>query len=100
MATTAGSILSMWALEPGLFQLLGRHSRLECGELAQVAPALHHSSVQLFLQHCNTHSQFLPSSVLLSPGSTSPTANHFSQALEIVTKLQVCVGSNQLRTEE
>lgn len=88
VATVSGSILSMWALDPSIFQLLATHSGILCGKLVRNAPSLHDNTVSLFIQHCTTHSYFLSSSSLLSPGSTSPTAGNFSQLIQILSKLQ------------
>merc|ERR1719320_1713051 len=86
IATVSGSILSMWALDPSIFHLLAHHSGLTCQTLAKTSPSVHHSTTTLFLNHCSTHSFFLSS--LLSPGSTSPTAGHFSFILQTVSHLQ------------
>ena len=88
IATVSGSILSMWALDPSIFHLLAHHSGLTCQTLAKTSPSVHHSTTTLFLNHCSTHSFFLSSSSLLSPGSTSPTAGHFSFILQTVSHLQ------------
>ena len=88
IATVSGSILSMWALDPSIFQLLAVHSGLMCPKLVTMSPSLHDNTVNLFLQHCATHSFFLSSSSLLSPGSTSPTAENFAKLLQIVSKMQ------------
>ena len=89
IATVSGSILSMWALEPSIFQLLAAHSGLLCPQLVRAAPSLHASAVSLLLQHCATHSYFLSSSSLLNKDSTSPTASNFARMLEVITKLLV-----------
>ena len=75
-------------MEPSIFKLLGDHSGLLCPKLVRAAPSLHDNTVTLFLQHAATHSFFLSSSSLLSPGSTSPTAANFAQLLQTVTRLQ------------
>ena len=87
IATVSGSILSMWALEPSIFQLLASHSGMLCAKLVRAAPSLHANTVSLLLQHCATHSYFLSSSSLLNKDSTSPTAGNFARLLEVVTKL-------------
>jgi hypothetical protein len=43
IATSKGSVLSMWALEPSLFLLLAQHSALTSPRLASTHPAIHHS---------------------------------------------------------
>jgi len=88
IATVSGSILSMWALDPSIFHLLAHHSGLTCPKVASSSPSVHHSTTTLFLNHCATHSFFLSSSSLLSPGSTSPTAGHFSFILQTLSHLQ------------
>ena len=65
IATVSGSILSMWALEPSIFQLLASHTGMLCPKLVRAAPSLHANAVNLLLQHCATHSYFLSSSSLL-----------------------------------
>ena len=75
-------------MEPSIFKVLGDHSGLLCPKLVRAAPSLHDNTVSLFLQHAATHSFFLSSSSLLSPGSTSPTAANFAQLLQTVTRLQ------------
>jgi hypothetical protein len=44
LATTAGSVLSMWALDPSIFLLLSNHCGLESPALARDHPSLHHVS--------------------------------------------------------
>ena len=87
IATVSGSILSMWALEPSIFQLLASHSGMLCPKLVRATPSLHANAVNLLLQHCATHSYFLSSSSLLNKDSTSPTAGNFARMLEVVTNL-------------
>ena len=88
ISTVSGSILSMWALDPPIFQLLAQHSGLTSSSLAGSSPPLVHSAVSLLLAHSSTHSHFISSSALLLPGSTSPTANNLSQLILLLSNLQ------------
>ena len=87
MATTTGSVLSMWALDPSIFLLLSLHCGLTSSCLAREHPSLHWALASLLTQHSATHSHFLSSSSLLS-SSSSPTAGHFSSLLSLLTHLQ------------
>ena len=88
ISTVSGSILSMWALDPPIFQLLSQHSGLTSPSLAHSSPPLVHSAVSLLLAHTTTHSYFISSSGLLLAGSTSPTANNLSQLIILLSDLQ------------
>ena len=88
IATVSGSILSMWALEPSIYQLLASHSGILCPKMLRMSPSLHYTTLYLFLQHCATHSFFLSSSSLIMPGSTSPASGNFAHLLKLVSTLQ------------
>ena len=78
VATTAGSVLSMWALDPSIFVLLSEHCGMATAAMAREHPSLHHAMVTLLTQHAATHAHFLSSSSLLSPSASSPTSGHLA----------------------
>ena len=89
LATTAGSVLFMWALDPSIFVLLSQHCGLSSPVMANQHPSMHYAVLFLLTQHSSAHSHFLSSSSLLSslPSSTSPTATHLSSFLASLAHL-------------
>jgi len=81
LATAKGSVLSMWALDPSIFNLLQQHSGLHNTCLAVAHPAVHHSVLRLLLLHSSTHTFYQSSSALLGSTSASPTSSHLTNLL-------------------
>lgn len=77
-AAGKGSVLSMWALDPSLFNLLSRHSELDNDRFMRERPWLHLEAVQLLHDHCAAHSHFLTSSDMLPAASNNMTASSFT----------------------
>lgn len=87
IATTKGSLLSMWALDPSIFEVLSQHSGLHNTCLAVAHPAIHHSILRLLLLHSSTHSFYQSSSELLGSTSASPTSQHLTNLLNSLSTL-------------
>ena len=99
LATTAGSVLFMWALDPSIFVLLSQHCGLSSPVMASQHPSLHYAVLFLLTQHSAAHSHFLSSSSLLSSlSTTSPTATHLSSFLATLVHLMGWdIASNKVR---
>ena len=99
LATTAGSVLFMWALDPSIFVLLSQHCGLSSPVMAREHPSLHYAVLFLLTQHSSSHSHFLSSSSLLSSlSTTSPTATHLSSLLATLVHLMSWdIASNKVR---
>jgi hypothetical protein len=82
-----GSVLSLWALDPAIFVVLTKHSRLGCARLAARQPWLHLALLTTLRTHCSSNGQFLASSHLISTSGSavSPTSEYFRLLLEEVT---------------
>ena len=87
IATTKGSLLSMWALDPSIFVVLSQYSGLHNTCLAVAHPSIHHSILRLLLLHSSTHSFYQSSSALLGSTSASPTSQHLTNLLNSLATL-------------
>ncbi|XP_022255031.1 serine/threonine-protein kinase SMG1-like, partial [Limulus polyphemus] len=77
------SIIGMWALNPGFFDLIATHLQPSSTHLAKKHPAIQYSMLHVLYSHCTRHGHFVSSSLLVSPSPTSvpPTAGHSSPIL-------------------
>ena len=95
LATNKGSLLSVWALEPSLFNLLSQHSGLHNSTLAMSYPAIHHSILRMLLLHSSAHHFYQSSSSLLGSLSTSPTSENLSVLMTSLANLMTWSPSSQ-----
>ncbi len=83
-----GSVLSMWALDPSIFQLLNNRSGIHDAALVASSPWIHHAVVKTLFSHSCTHGFFVSSSSLISPNAvSSPNASYFVEVLRTMQKL-------------
>ncbi|XP_076329859.1 serine/threonine-protein kinase Smg1 isoform X2 [Tachypleus tridentatus] len=77
------SIIGMWALNPGFFDLIVTHLQPSSTHLAKEHPAIQYSMLHVLYSHCTRHGHFVSSSLLVSPGPSSvpPIASHSSPIL-------------------
>ena len=95
LAITKGSVLSMWALNPPIFQLLNS-AGVSNANFARKHPLLHLSVLKMFKLHCSTHHQFLASSQLLSTNTYgSPTADFFQVLIKSLVEIITLDFSNK-----
>ena len=74
LAITKGSVLSMWALNPPIFQLLASASGVSNANFARKHPFLHTAVLKMFKLHTTSHHYFLASSQLLSTNQLTAMA--------------------------
>eukprot|EP00094_Tigriopus_californicus_P005418 TCALIF_05224-PA protein Name:"Similar to Smg1 Serine/threonine-protein kinase SMG1 (Mus musculus)" AED:0.14 eAED:0.15 QI:0/0.66/0.5/1/0/0/4/861/3250 len=88
LATGTGSNLSIWALDPPIFQLLLQHGGLGHPPLIRIFPWIHLATFKLLFSHCKKHGFFLSSSNLtLHSSLPKPTSDYFTQMLSFLGKL-------------
>lgn len=88
LATGTGSNLSIWALDPPIFQLLLQHGGLGHSNLIRFYPWIHLATFKLLFSHCKKHGFFLSSSNLtLHSSLPKPTSGYFTQMLSFLGKL-------------
>ena len=95
LATNKGSLLSVWALEPSLFNLLSQHSGLHNSSLAMAHPAIHHSILRMLLLHSSAHHFYQSSSSLLGSLGNSPTSENLSILMTSLANLMTWSPSSQ-----
>ncbi len=85
---TKGSVLSMWALDPSVFQWLNCHSGIHSREMVVSHPWIHYALVKALHTHCSIHGFFASNSSLVAQAASfSPTAAYFEQSLVTIRKL-------------
>lgn len=87
ISTTKGSVLSMWALDPSIFNVLQQYSGLHNTCMAVAHPAIHHSILRLLLLHSSAHNFYQTSSALLGSTTASPTSFHLTNLLTSLSSL-------------
>jgi hypothetical protein len=76
----------MWALDPSVFHVLIRHSKLRDRKFAARYPWLHCTLLGALHTHCSSNGHFLTSSALVH-NSASPTSEHFKNILETIADI-------------
>lgn len=71
VANTRNSIITMWALNPPIVDLLATHLTPSSAHLALHYPEVQHAILFLLYSHCSKHSHYISSSTLIV-GATSP----------------------------
>jgi len=88
LATSSGSVLAMWALDPSIFHLLTNQSGLDNIALAKDEPQLHRTGLRFLAKHTAKHGHFAASSKLLAASSTSsPTSDYLGCILHLQSRL-------------
>ena len=110
LAITKGSVLSMWALNPPIFQLLNS-AGVSNANFARKHPFVHTAVLKMFKLHTSSHHHFLASSQLLSTNqltamTMAPTADFFQVLIKTLVDIiglipasDLSLGSEQLMQE-
>ena len=110
LAITKGSVLSMWALNPPIFQLLNS-AGVSNANFARKHPFVHTAVLKMFKLHTSSHHHFLASSQLLSTNqltamTMAPTADFFQVLIKslvdiigLIPTSNLSLGSEELMQE-
>lgn len=88
LVNAKGSVLSMWALDPSIFNLLVKNSGLleDQQDFRWRSPWIHEALVKTLIIHCTCHNQFTSSSNLITNinmiSHSSPTVKYLETILE------------------